>query len=107
MKDFYLTVKTKRSGLRCKVNVPNFNGHDVLTTYDPEVNGSVEAAQKELVDFWNSCIDEFASTSRVSPNVFGQPVGEHDFKLVNPNDSDFDLAMYVEITFQPVPLSGG
>jgi len=109
----FQNIQTKRKGLACPINVMNHSGHDVLTTYDPQVDNSVEVATQDLQEFMQSCIAEFEGRgNRLKPNVFGkrpgQPEGELDWigldELLSP---DFSLEGFTEIMVQPVPLTGG
>lgn len=107
----FQNIKTKRSGLRCAIRVMNHSGDDVLTTYDTMVDSSVEVATKDLQDFWQKCIDEFADrgTTKLKPVVCGRKVGAIDFDWLGESvmAPDFDLGRFEEILIQPVPLVGG
>lgn len=107
----FQNVATKRKGLRCEIQIMNHSGHDVLTTYDTEVDNSVEVAQAELTAFFNECIAEFEKSSRggLKPLVTGRTadMAQGDTTLVDPLAPDFDLSLYTQILIQPVPLVGG
>lgn len=103
-------IKTKRRGLRCEVQVMNSSGHDVLTTYDREVDNSVEVATEDLQRFMDECINEFRTKgSGLTPNVWGRsrdnPSGEMD--QIDVKADGFSVEPFTQITVMPVPLTGG
>lgn len=104
----FQNIKTKRVGLRCPIRVMNKSGDDLLTTYAPEVDNSVEVATEDLRNFWDSCIAEFGN-STLKPMLAGRRTGHADFDWIGGDvmDPEFDLSLYEEVLIQPVPLSGG
>jgi hypothetical protein len=105
----FQNIQTKRKGLRCQIQVTNHSGHDVLTTYEPGVDNSVEVAQADLAAFWDDCIAEFSRGGRtgLKPLVAGTKPGESEAILVDPKAPDFDLSLFENITVMPFPLAGG
>lgn len=103
-------IQPKQAGLRCEIQILNHQGHGILTTYDPEVDNSVELATKELSDFWDECINSFSrggrSESKLTPIVNGiKPCGSTD--LIDIKAPDFDLSLYEQVTIMPMPMVGG
>ena len=107
----FQNIETKRKGLRCPIRVLNHSGDDLLTTYDPAVAGSSAVATKDLQDFWQECIDEFAGKGRPCLSmVVGKRIGASDFDVLSTEQiraPEFDVADFVEVVIQPVPLGGG
>lgn len=105
----FQNIKTKNPGMRCKVNVMNFSGHDVLTTYAPEVEGSVKVATEDFQRFMDECIAEFPNFHKHSL-VSGIRAETNELAYIPFADiqaPDFSLEGFTEIFVQPVPLSGG
>lgn len=104
-------IVPKRAGLRCEIQVCNHQGHGVLTTYDQDVDNSVEVAQADLVEFWDQCIAEFnrSGKSGLKPIVNGRRIGAitHENELLDIKAPEFDLGLFEQVTIFPVPLAGG
>jgi len=100
----FQNIQPKRVGLRCEVQVINFQGHGVLTTYDVDVDNSVEIAQSDLVDFFDKCIKEYGRNP-LPPIVNGNLSGRN--VLIDVKAPEFDLSLYTNVTIMPCPLAGG
>lgn len=114
MRAKFQNIQPKRKGLRCEVQVINHQGHGVLTTYDPDVDNSVEVAQADLVKFFDECIGSFDKGNRyggggLKPLVNGRRIGAgiEDNELLDVKAPDFDLSLFEQVTIMPVPLAGG
>jgi len=99
-------IKPKVAGLACEIQVCNLSGHDVLTTFDPGVDNSVELATEELSKFWDECIQAYGGR-KLKPIVHGIPTGETEGVLIDPKAEDFDLSLFENVTVMPFPLAGG
>lgn len=108
----FQAIETKQKGFRCPVRVVNHSGDDILTTFDPSVDNSVQVATKDLQDFWQKCVDEFKGHGykHSQPKVFGKRQGEQAFDLIRGDElmsPEFDLTPFEDVMVQPVPLTGG